>query len=136
MDKAIYDRGMAMRRKVLGDDYVDRSIANIDDFNRQFHEHLTEYAWGAVWGDDALKPRDRSLLNLGMIAALGRMHEFELHFRGALRNGLTPKELSAILRQIAVYCGFPAAVDCHRVARAGAGGGSQEESQAASATAS
>ena len=117
MDKAIYDRGMAMRRKVLGDDYVDRSIANIDDFNRQFHEQLTEYAWGAVWGDDALKPRDRSLLNLGMIAALGRMHEFELHFRGALRNGLTPKELSAILRQIAVYCGFPAAVDCHRVAR-------------------
>jgi 4-carboxymuconolactone decarboxylase len=117
MDKAIYDRGMAMRRKVLGDDYVDRSIANIDDFNRQFHEHLTEYAWGAVWGDDALPPRDRSLLNLGMIAALGRMHEFELHFRGALRNGLTPKELSAILRQIAVYCGFPAAVDCQRVAR-------------------
>jgi alkylhydroperoxidase/carboxymuconolactone decarboxylase family protein YurZ len=117
MDKAIYDRGMAMRRKVLGDDYVDRSIANIDDFNRQFHEQLTEYAWGAVWGDDALKPRDRSLLNLGMIAALGRMHEFELHFRGALRNGLTPKELAAILRQIAVYCGFPAAVDCNRVAK-------------------
>jgi 4-carboxymuconolactone decarboxylase len=117
MDKAIYDRGMAMRRKVLGDDYVDRSIANIDDFNRQFQEHLTEYAWGAVWGDDALKPRDRSILNLGMIACLGRMHEFEIHFRGALRNGLTPKELSAILRQIAVYCGFPVAVDCHRVAK-------------------
>jgi 4-carboxymuconolactone decarboxylase len=117
MDKAIYDRGMAMRRKVLGEDYVDRSIANIDDFNRQFQEHLTEYAWGAVWGDDSLKPRDRSILNLGMIACLGRMHEFEIHFRGALRNGLTPKELSAILRQIAVYCGFPAAVECHRVAK-------------------
>jgi 4-carboxymuconolactone decarboxylase len=117
MDKAIYDRGMAMRRKVLGDDYVDRAIANIDDFNRQFQEHLTEYAWGAVWGDDSLKPRDRSILNLGMIACLGRMHEFEIHFRGALRNGLTPKELSAILRQIAVYCGFPVAVDCHRVAK-------------------
>jgi 4-carboxymuconolactone decarboxylase len=117
MDKVIYDRGMAMRRKVLGDDYVDRSIANIDDFNRQFQEHLTEYAWGAVWGDDALKPRDRSILNLGMIACLGRMLEFEIHFRGALRNGLTPKELSAILRQIAVYCGFPVAVDCHRVAK-------------------
>lgn len=117
MDKAIYERGMAMRRKVLGDDYVDRAIANTDDFSRQFQEHLTEYAWGAVWGDDALKPRDRSILVLGMIACLGRMHEFEAHLRGALRNGLTHKELSAILRQVAVYCGFPAAVDCHRVAR-------------------
>ena len=117
MDMAIYDRGMAMRRKVLGDDYVDKAIANIDDFNRDFQAQLTEYAWGAVWGDDRLKPRDRSILNLGMIACLGRMHEFEAHFRGALRNGLTHEELSAILRQIAVYCGFPAAVDCHRVAK-------------------
>ena len=117
MDKAIYDRGMAMRRKVLGDDYVDKAVANIDDFNRDFQAQLTEYAWGAVWGDDRLKPRDRSILNLGMIACLGRMHEFEAHFRGALRNGLTHEELSAILRQIAVYCGFPAAVDCHRVAK-------------------
>ena len=117
MDKSIYDRGMAMRRKVLDDEYVDRAVANTTGFDRQFQEHLTEYAWGAVWGDDALKPRDRSLLNLGMIACLGRMHEFEAHFRGALRNGLTHKELAAILRQIAVYCGFPAAVDCHRVAK-------------------
>jgi 4-carboxymuconolactone decarboxylase len=117
MDQARYERGMAMRRKVLGDEYVDRSVANIDDFNRDFQGLLTEYCWGAVWGDDALKARERSILNLGMIACLGRMHEFEAHFRGALRNGLTPKELSAILRQIAVYCGFPAAVDCHRVAK-------------------
>ena len=117
MDKAIYDRGMAMRRKVLGDEYVDRSMASIDDFNRQFHDLLTEFAWGAVWGDEALKPRDRSILNLGMLAALGRMHEFETHFRGALRNGVTHQELSAILRQIAIYCGFPAAVEAHRVAK-------------------
>jgi len=117
MDKAIYDRGAAMRRKVLGDEHVDRSIANIDDFNRQFHDLLTEFAWGAVWGDEALKPRDRSILNLGMLAALGRMHEFETHFRGALRNGVTHQELSAILRQIAIYCGFPAAVEAHRVAK-------------------
>jgi 4-carboxymuconolactone decarboxylase len=117
MDKTVYDRGMVMRRKVLGDEYVDRSVANTDDFNRDFQALLTEYCWGAVWGDDTLQPRDRSILNLGMIACLGRMHEFEAHFRGALRNGLTPKELSAILRQIAVYCGFPAAVDAHRVAK-------------------
>ena len=117
MDKALYDRGMAMRRKVLGDEHVDRSVANVDDFNRQFHDLLTEFAWGAVWGDEALKPRDRSILNLGMIACLGRMHEFETHFRGALRNGLTHQELGAILRQIAIYCGFPAAVEAHRVAK-------------------
>jgi 4-carboxymuconolactone decarboxylase len=125
MDQARYDKGMQMRRKVLGDEYVDRAVANTDDFNRDFQALLTEYCWGAVWGDDALKPRERSILNLGMIACLGRMHEFEAHFRGALRNGLTPKELSAILRQIAVYCGFPAAVDAHRVAKqvlASAGG--------------
>ncbi len=89
MDQTRYDRGMAMRRKVLGDDYVDRAIANTDDFSRDFQALMTEYAWGAVWGDDRLKPRDRSILNLGMIACLGRMHEFEAHFRGAMRNGLT-----------------------------------------------
>lgn len=104
MDKAMYDRGMAMRRKVLGDEYVDRAVANTDDFNRKFQEFLTEYCWGASWTDEDLKPRDRSILNLGMIACLGRMHEFEAHFRGALR-------------QVAVYRGFPAAVDCHRVAK-------------------
>ena len=95
MDKALYDKGMAMRRKVLGDEYVDRAVANTDDFNRKFQDLLNEFCWGAVWTDEDLKPRDRSLLNLGMIACLGRMHEFEAHFRGALNNGLTPKELSA-----------------------------------------
>ena len=117
MDKARYDRGMTMRRKVLGDEYVDRAINNVDDFNREFQRLLTEYCWGEVWGDDTLKPRERSILNLGMIAALGKMHEFEAHFRGALRNGLTPNELRAVLTQIAVYCGFPVAVDCFRTAR-------------------
>ncbi len=117
MDKALYDKGMAMRRTVLGDEYVDRAVANTDDFNRKFQDLLNEFAWGAVWTDEDLKPRDRSLLNLGMIACLGRMHEFEAHFRGALRNGLTQKEIAAALRQVAIYCGFPAAVDCHRVAR-------------------
>ena len=117
MDKGTYDRGMAIWREVLGNEFVDRAVANTNDFNRKFVDHLIEYAWGAVWADDALKPRDRSLLTLGMIAALGRMHEFKLHFRAAMNNGLTDDELSAVLRQIAVYCGFPAAVDCHRVAK-------------------
>jgi 4-carboxymuconolactone decarboxylase len=116
MDTATYERGMVMRRKVLGDEYVDRAVANTTDFDRQFQAQLTEQAWGAVWADEALAPRDRSILNMGMIACLGRLHEFEAHFRGALRNGVTQAELGAILRQVAIYCGYPAAVDCHRVA--------------------
>ena len=118
MDKDMYDRGIAMRRKTLGNDYVDRQTANADDCNRDFQRIVTQYCWGEAWGDDTLPPRERSILNLGMIACLGRMHEFEAHFKGALRNGLTPPELAAILRQVAIYCGFPAAVDCHRVAKA------------------
>jgi 4-carboxymuconolactone decarboxylase len=102
---------------VVGDDYVDRSLANTNDFDRKFQDTLNEFAWGTIWCDEDLKPRDRSLLNIGMIACLGRMAEFELHFRGALRNGLTPKELGAALRQVAVYCGFPAALEAHRVAK-------------------
>jgi len=117
MDKERYDRGMVMRRKVLGDDYVDRAVANTDDFNRDFQRLVTEYCWGETWGDATLKPRERSILNLGMIACLGKMHEFEAHFRGALRNGLTPDELRVVLTQIAVYCGIPVGVDCFRVAR-------------------
>ncbi len=122
MDQVRYDRGMQMRRAVLGravsgNEYADRAVANTDDFNRDFLALLTETCWGAVWGDDTLKPRERSILNLGMTACLCRMREFGAHFGGALRNGLMPKELSAILRQIAVYCGFPAAGETHRMAK-------------------
>ena len=117
MDKVRYEKGIAMRRRVLGDAYVDAAIGNTTDFDRKFQDLLNEFAWGTVWSDEDLAPRDRSLLNLGMLACLGRMHEFEAHFRGAQRNGLTHKELSAILRQVAIYCGFPAAVEAHRVAK-------------------
>jgi 4-carboxymuconolactone decarboxylase len=117
MDQARYDRGLKMRRQVLGDTYVDRALGDVDDFNRDFQRLITECAWGETWGDDILKPRDRSILVLGMIGALGKMHEFEIHFRGAIRNGLTPNELRAALTQIAIYCGFPAALECFRVAR-------------------
>ena len=118
MDKEIYDRGMAMRRKVLGDAYVDRAMEGVDDFNRDFQRIVTQYAWGECWGDDTLTPRERSILNLGMIAALGKMEEFQTHIRGALGNGLTVNEIRAVLTQIAVYCGIPVGVDCFRMARA------------------
>jgi 4-carboxymuconolactone decarboxylase len=90
MDKETHDRGMTMRRKVLGEEYVDRAIKSADDFNRDFQRIVTQYCWGEAWGDDTLSPRERSILNLGMIASLGKMEEFATHVRGALRNGLTP----------------------------------------------
>ena len=117
MDESRFEQGLAVRKSVLGEDYVERSLAQADDFNKQFQEIVTEYCWGACWADETLDRKQRSLLNLGMIAALGRMQEWELHFRGALRNGLSREELKAVLLQIAVYCGIPAGIECFRIAR-------------------
>lgn len=117
MDKQLMAAGLAARRAVLGDDYVDRAMKSADSFNQPFQELVSEYCWGVCWTDDTLSRRERSILNLGMIAALGKMHEFELHFRAALRNGLTEDELRSVLTQIAVYCGIPVGVDCFRTAR-------------------
>ncbi len=117
MDTERFESGLAARKAVLGEDYVNKALEGADDFNRDFQEMVTEYCWGTCWGDDTLDKRQRSLLNLGMIAALNRMHEWELHFRGAIVNGLTRDELKAILTQIAVYCGIPTGVECFRIAR-------------------
>jgi 4-carboxymuconolactone decarboxylase len=118
MDEALRARGETVRRTVLGDAYVDRALENADDFSRPFQDVLNEYCWGQCWTNDDLDLRQRSLLNLGMLAALGRMHEFQVHFRGAIRNGLSEAELRAALIQIAVYCGVPAGVECFRIAKA------------------
>ena len=117
MDKTLMDAGLTVRREVLGDEYVDRSMKNADDFNKPFQEVVSEHCWGLCWSDETLSRRERSILNLGMIAALGKMQEFELHLRGAIRNGLTKEELRAVLMQIAVYCGIPVGVDCFRTAK-------------------
>ena len=117
MEQKLLDAGLKVRREVLGDEYVDRAMKNADDFNKPFQEVVSEYCWGLCWSDETLSRRERSILNLGMIAALGKMHEFELHLRGAIRNGLTKDELRAVLIQIAVYCGIPVGVDCFRVAK-------------------
>ncbi|WP_434734637.1 carboxymuconolactone decarboxylase family protein (plasmid) [Rhizobium sp. YTUHZ044] len=117
MDEALRKSGEAVRRKVLGDDYVDRAINGADSFSAPFQDVLNEYCWGTAWTDGGLDLKQRSLLNLGMLAALNRMHEFGIHFRGAIRNGLTEDELRAALVQIAVYCGIPAGVEAFRVAR-------------------
>src|ERR1700754_1154337 len=101
MDRQRFDAGEAKRRAVLGDDYVDKSARNTTDFDRAYREMVTEVCWGIAWADPALEPQQRSLLNLGMIAAQGRFHEFETHFRGAIRNGLTQDQLRSALMQIA-----------------------------------
>lgn len=117
MDKQRFDQGLAARKSVLGAEYVEKAMAATDDFAKPFQEMLTEFCWGGCWGDDTLSYKQRSLLNLGMLAALGRMHEWGLHFRGAIKNGLTKDELQAVLTQISVYCGVPAGVECHRIAK-------------------
>ncbi len=117
MDKERFEKGLEMRKQVLGAEYVEKSMKGADNFNREFQELVTEYAWGLCWGNDALSKKERSILNLGMLAALGRMHEFELHFKGAIRNGLTAEQLKEVLTQIAVYCGIPAGVESFRIGR-------------------
>jgi 4-carboxymuconolactone decarboxylase len=116
MDKILYDRGLARRRQVLGDDYVDRALRNVNDFNRDFQWLATEYCWGEVWSDETLSRRERSILTLGMVAALGKMGEFANHVRGAHANGLTADELRSVLIQITIYCGIPVGADCFQVA--------------------
>jgi len=102
---------------VLGEAYVERSLANADDFSRDFQRLVTEYCWGAGWGRSALTKRDRSLLNLVMIGSLNRMHEFRLHLRGAITNGVTKAEIQDALIQLAIYAGIPAGVEGFRIAR-------------------
>ena len=117
MDKALYEAGLALRKEVVGKDYVERSLAEADDLTRDFQAFVTEYAWGAVWTREGLSRRDRSLLNLGMLTALGKPNELKLHLRGALTNGVTRAEIREALMQSAVYCGVPAALEAFRMAR-------------------
>lgn len=103
--------GTAVRREVLGAEYVARALGRTDPISQEFQPFMTQYCWGEIWTDDRLARRERSLLVLAMTAALGRMAEFEAHALGALRNGITFDELAAVLRQITVYCGVPAGVN-------------------------
>ena len=117
MSKEMYEKGLSVRREVLGADYVDNAIRSADDFNRPLQELVTEYCWGAVWGRPGLPRKTRSMLNLAMLTALGRPHELKLHVKGALKNGVTREEIMEVLLQTGIYCGVPAAVDAFRTAR-------------------
>jgi 4-carboxymuconolactone decarboxylase len=117
MSDELFETGLRIRKEVLGEAYVERSLANADDFSRDFQRLVTEYCWGAGWGRSALTKRDRSLLNLVMIGSLNRMHEFRLHLRGAITNGVTKAEIQDALIQLAIYAGIPAGVEGFRIAR-------------------
>jgi 4-carboxymuconolactone decarboxylase len=117
MTDALYEKGLELRRAVVGADYVDKSLADADDFTRPFQELVTRYCWGEVWSRPGLERSERSIINLAMIAALNRPQELKLHVRGALRNGLTRDQIREIFMQVSIYCGIPAGLECFRVAR-------------------
>jgi len=117
MNDDLFERGLAIRKAVLGAEFVDKAIASADDFNMPMQELVTEYCWGAVWGREELPRKTRSMLNLAMLSALNRPHELKTHVGGALRNGVSKAEIREILLQVAIYCGVPAGVDAFRIAR-------------------
>jgi 4-carboxymuconolactone decarboxylase len=117
MTNAVFDRGMEIRKAVLGREFVEKSFAAADEFNKPMQELVTEYCWGAVWGREELPRKTRSMLNLAMLSALNRPHEFKMHLRGALTNGVSRDEIREVLLQVAIYCGVPAGVDAFRNAR-------------------
>jgi 4-carboxymuconolactone decarboxylase len=110
-----FERGLKTRRAVVGDAYVDKSLASADDFTWPMQVLVTENCWEDIWNRPGLDKRSRSILNLGMIAALNRPHELRLHVRGAINNGMSREELREVCLQIACYCGFPAALDTQRI---------------------
>ncbi|MEY4880258.1 MAG: 4-carboxymuconolactone decarboxylase [Pseudomonadota bacterium] len=116
-DEERFEAGLKMRRAVLGDDYVNRSLASADDFTRPLQELVSRYCWGDIWQREGLDRKQRSLINLSMIAALNRPHELKLHVRGALNNGVTREEIREVFLQVGIYCGVPASLDAFRVAK-------------------
>ena len=117
MDKKTHDKGLEIRKAVLGEAYVDNALKNVDEFNKPFQELLNEYCWGTVWGREELPRKTRSMLNIAMISILNRPHELRAHLKGALTNGVAREEIREILMQVAIYGGMPAAVDSFRIAR-------------------
>jgi len=117
MSKELWDKGLAVRKEVLGAEYVERQLKTVDDFGMPMQELVTQSCWGWLWTRPQLPRKMRSLVNLGMLSALNRPNEFKTHVRGALTNGCTREEIREVLLQVAVYCGVPAGVEAFRLAR-------------------
>ena len=116
-ERALFESGLAARKATLGAEYVERNLAAADDFTRPFQEAMTAWCWGFGWGDAALPPKTRSLMNLAMLGVLGRMTEWETHCRGALNNGCTVEEIRAAIHAVGIFGGVPLALECFRAAR-------------------
>ncbi len=117
MDNDLFDKGLERRKATLGKDYVEKNLAAADELTREFQEAMTAWCWGFGWSDDTIDAKTRSMMNLTMIGALDKMHEWEIHCRGALTNGVTKEEIRSIVHVIGIYCGVPQALACFRVAR-------------------
>ena len=117
MKDDLFEKGLAKRKAVLGAEYVEKNLANADDFTLPFQEAMTAWCWGFGWSDDVIDDKTRSMMNLSMIGALGKMHEWELHCKGAIGNGVTKEEIRAIIHVIAIYCGVPQSLECFRAAK-------------------
>ncbi len=117
MNDDYFEKGLAKRKAVLGAEYVEKNMANADDFTREFQEVMTAWAWGFGWGDETIDPKTRSMMNLAMLAGLGKMNEWKIHCRGALTNGVSKEELRANSHVVAIYCGVPQSLECFRAAK-------------------
>lgn len=117
MNKELFELGIIKRKETLGSEYVENNLSKADAFNLPFQEAMTEWCWGFGWGDETIEAKTRSMMNLTMIAALGKMEEWELHLKGAINNGVSVEEIRAIIHAIAIYCGVPQGVECFRIAR-------------------
>ena len=116
MNTLLFKKGRAVRTAVVGAEYVDKALATMNEFNAPMQKLVTEWCWGDVWTRPGISRRTRSMLNLAMLCALNRPHELRTHVRGALNNGVTPKEIQEVLLQVAVYCGVPAGIEGFRIA--------------------
>lgn len=117
MDKDLYEKGLAMRKATLGAEYVQKNLESADEFTRPFQEQMTAWCWGFGWSDDTIDPKTRSLMNITMLAGLGKVDEFRIHCRGALNNGVSMEEIRSAIHIIGVYCGVPQALQCFHAAR-------------------
>lgn len=115
-DKQMHQTGMQIRKEIFGADVVERRMANAGEFGAPLQKLINQYAYGEIWGRDALPRKTRSLLVLGMMCAANRPHELRIHLRGALANGCTKDEIREVLLQVAIYCGIPASLDAHNIA--------------------
>ena len=116
MDQKKFNKGLEIRKKVLGEKYVNEAINNITDFNRPLQEFVTEYCWGEIWARPGISKKTRSIINLAMLTALNRPQELKIHLQGALNNGVTIEEIREIFLQSSIYCGVPAAIDSFKIA--------------------